>query len=278
VPPVVTRFERPGGLTEADRVRGVAGNLVVLSGANFLDTTDASFRMGVFFDGVRALVDTVTETSASVYVPAGAGTGPITVTNNAGVFVTSTNFFIPPSVRGFTPRGRVGDALSITGLSLRAVSAVTLGGVPVASFTVVSATNIAAVIPTNAPASGALAVESPGGRFLTTSNFVLQPRIFGFTPAGGARGPNVPITGAGLTGEQTLLGVVELSESLFNFDVEVALDPKNGAQNAANFIKQNLDWFQQFPVVYIATDMDDPGEAAAKAIGQDKSATGGDPG
>jgi hypothetical protein len=202
VPPVVTRFERPGGLTEADRVRGVAGNLVVLSGANFLDTTDASFRMGVFFDGVRALVDTVTETSASVYVPAGAGTGPITVTNNAGVFVTSTNFFIPPSVRGFSPRGRVGDTLSITGLSLRAVSAVTLGGVPVASFTVVSPTNIAAVIPTNAPASGALAVESPGGRFLTTSNFVLQPRIFGFTPSGGARGTNVTITGAGLTGVQ----------------------------------------------------------------------------
>lgn len=202
VPPVVTRFERPGGLTEADRVRGVPGNLVVLSGANFLDTTDSSFRLGVFFDGVRALVDTVTETSVSVYVPAGAGTGPITVTNNAGVFVTSTNFFIPPSVRGFTPRGRVGDSLSITGLSLRAVSAVTLGGVPVASFTVVSPTNIAAVIPTNAPPSGALAVESPGGRFLTTSNFVLQPRIFGFTPSGGARGTNVTITGAGLSGVQ----------------------------------------------------------------------------
>jgi hypothetical protein len=77
-----------------------------------------------------------------------------------------------------------------------------LGGVPVASFTVVSPTNIAAVIPTNAPASGALAVESPGGRFLTTSNFVLQPRIFGFTPSGGARGTNVTITGAGLTGVQ----------------------------------------------------------------------------
>jgi hypothetical protein len=202
VPPVVTRFERPGGLTEADRVRGVAGNLVVLSGANFLDITDANFRLGVFFDGVRAQVDTVTETSVSVYVPAGAGTGPITVTNNAGVFITSTNFFIPPSVRGFTPRGRVGDTLSITGLSLRAVSAVTLGGVPVAAFTVVSPTNIAAVIPTNAPTSGALAVESPGGRFLTTSNFVLQPRIFGFTPTGGARGTNVTITGAGLTGVQ----------------------------------------------------------------------------
>ena len=48
----------------------------------------------------------------------------------------------------------------------------------------------------------------------------------------------------------------------------IGVSVPNGAQNAANFIKQNLDWFQQFPVIYIATDMDDPGEAAAKAIAE----------
>ena len=46
----------------------------------------------------------------------------------------------------------------------------------------------------------------------------------------------------------------------------VGVSVPNGAQSAANFVKQHLDWFQQFPIVYIATDMDEPGEVAAKAI------------
>ena len=48
----------------------------------------------------------------------------------------------------------------------------------------------------------------------------------------------------------------------------IGVSVPNGAQNAANFVKQNLDWFQQFPIIYIATDMDEPGEAAAKAIAE----------
>jgi len=202
VPPVVTRFQRAGATTDADRVRGVAGNLVEISGANFLDATDSGYRLGIFFDGVRAVLYTVTETSVSAYVPAGAGTGSITVTNNAGAAVTPGFFHIPPGVTGFTPRGRVGDSLSITGRSFRAVSSIAFGTAVTTNFTVLSPTNLTVVVPSNAPASGPLAVESPGGRFLTSSNFVLQPRILSFTPTRGDRGTNVIITGTGLAGVQ----------------------------------------------------------------------------
>jgi len=205
VPPVITRFERAGATTDADRVRGVAGNLVLLSGANYLDTTDPAFRLGVFFDGVRAVIDTVTESAVSVYVPAGAGTGPITVTNNAGRVSTASPFFIPPAVTGFTPRGRVGDSVAVTGRSFRAVSAVYFGAVSATNFIVVSPTNLSVVVPTGAPASAPLVVESPGGRFLTASNFVLQPRISSFTPVRGDRGTNVTLTGTGLAGVQQVL-------------------------------------------------------------------------
>lgn len=199
VPPVVQRFEKPGA-TGIDRVRGVPGDFVEINGANFLDGTDPAFRLGVFFDGVRAPIDTGTEGSVSVRVPTGASTGPITVTNNAGAFTTITNFFIPPAVASFTARAKIYDTISITGRSFRAVSSVSFGAITTTDFSVVSGTNLTVVVPANAPQAGPLAVESPGGRFVTSSNFVLLPRIVSFSPTNGATGTNVTITGNGFTG------------------------------------------------------------------------------
>ena len=46
----------------------------------------------------------------------------------------------------------------------------------------------------------------------------------------------------------------------------VGISVPSGAQSAANFVKKNLDFFNQFKVVYVATDMDEPGKAAATAL------------
>ena len=46
----------------------------------------------------------------------------------------------------------------------------------------------------------------------------------------------------------------------------VGVSVPNGAQNAANFVKKKLDFFSRFKIVYIATDMDEPGEAAAASL------------
>lgn len=43
----------------------------------------------------------------------------------------------------------------------------------------------------------------------------------------------------------------------------VGISVPNGAQNATNFVKKHLDQFNQFKVIYVATDMDEPGEKAA---------------
>lgn len=231
VPPVVQRFEKPGAGTGIDRVRGVAGDYVVITGLNFFDSSDAAYRYGVFFDGVRAPIDTVTETSVAVYVPAGAGTGPITVTNNAGAFVTTTNFFVPPTVTGFTPRGRIYDTISITGRSFRAVSSVSFGAITTTDLSVVSGTNLTVVVPPNAPQSGPIAVESPGGRFITISNFVLLPRILSFSPTNGAPGTNVTIAGNGLTGVTTVTfgGVAAAPISVTSTSVVVAVPSGAGS-------------------------------------------------
>ncbi len=199
LPPVVQRFARNGAFNEADKVRGAPGDSVALTGSNFLDANDPNYRVGVFFDGIRAGLDTVTEGSVSVVVPPGAMTGPITVTNNAGATVTSGYFYLAPWVTAFTPRARVGETLTLSGRSFRAVSSVSFGSVVTTNLTVVSNTVMTVVVPPGAPLAAPLTLESPGGRFISVSNFVLMPRITGFSPSNGAAGTLVTLNGSGLS-------------------------------------------------------------------------------
>ena len=46
----------------------------------------------------------------------------------------------------------------------------------------------------------------------------------------------------------------------------IGLSVPNGAQNAPNFVRKNLDFFQAFQVIYVATDMDEPGQKAAEEL------------
>jgi len=46
----------------------------------------------------------------------------------------------------------------------------------------------------------------------------------------------------------------------------IGISVPNGASNAAAFIKKQLDFYLQFKVIYVATDMDEPGEKAAREL------------
>jgi twinkle protein len=46
----------------------------------------------------------------------------------------------------------------------------------------------------------------------------------------------------------------------------IGISVPNGAGNATAFIKKQLDFYLQFKVIYVATDMDEPGEKAAKEL------------
>ena len=46
----------------------------------------------------------------------------------------------------------------------------------------------------------------------------------------------------------------------------VGVSVPNGANQAAKFVRERLDQFQRFRVVYVATDMDEPGETAAQEL------------
>jgi hypothetical protein len=60
----------------------------------------------VSFSGKTAAIDPLqapTDVQISYIVPSGVVSGPITVRSPKGSFTTTTNFFVPPQVTGFSP-------------------------------------------------------------------------------------------------------------------------------------------------------------------------------
>ena len=103
-----------------------------------------------------------------------------------------------PSIISFTPRvARPGQTVTINGQFLSSVTGVSFGNVPAASFTVVSPTQITAIVGASG-ASGALSVQSSLGAATATLPFtwVGPPTITAVTPNLGAIGQTITIRGA----------------------------------------------------------------------------------
>lgn len=70
---------------------GAVGSTVVINGSNF----DASMSLNIVkFNGVTSVVSAVTSSSIAVVVPAGAGTGRISVTVNDKTATSAVEFVV----------------------------------------------------------------------------------------------------------------------------------------------------------------------------------------
>jgi uncharacterized delta-60 repeat protein len=97
-----------------------------------------------------------------------------------------------------------GDVVTITGAGFSGATAVTIGGSPVAAFTVASPFSITATIPAGVAGASSVRVTSPAGTNAanTLFTYVTPPAVSGISPALGSTlgGGNVTITGTGFTG------------------------------------------------------------------------------
>lgn len=148
--PTVTKFSKSSGSP---------GQTITLTGTNFTGTTSVSFN------GTEASsFNVVSATRISVVVPAGASSGVVSVTNAIGTNSSVRSFqvkYASPSVRSFSPgSASVGDTVTITGRNFIGTTSVKFNGVEAASFTVVSATTITAVVPAGAT-TGKITVANP---------------------------------------------------------------------------------------------------------------------
>ncbi|MBD1209840.1 MAG: IPT/TIG domain-containing protein [Ignavibacteria bacterium] len=103
-----------------------------------------------------------------------------------------------PSVIRFAPRvARPGQVVTLEGTFLSSVTGVSFGGVPAASFTVVSPTQITAVVG-NSGASGAVQVQSPLGTVAAPLSFTWmgQPTITSIAPSLNVVGQTITIRGS----------------------------------------------------------------------------------
>jgi IPT/TIG domain-containing protein/List-Bact-rpt repeat protein len=176
---------------------GPVGTSVTINGSNFTGAT------AVAFNGVSATFSVTSDSAIQTAVPAGATSGPVSVTTPGGTATSSSSFTVlsPPAIASFAPTsGPVGTSVTISGTKFTGASAVAFNGVG-ATFTVSSDTSIQATVPAGAT-TGTLTVTTPGGTATSGNSFtvVSPPAIASFAPTSGPVGTTVTISGTKFTG------------------------------------------------------------------------------
>ncbi|MDB5236488.1 MAG: hypothetical protein JWR44_3481 [Hymenobacter sp.] len=162
-PPVITSFTP---------TTGAVGTSVVITGTNLSNVTQ------VAFNGTTATAFSVTSaTQITVTVPAGATTGPISVSAPTGTGVSATNFTVIPApvITSFTPTsGNTGAVVVLTGNNFTGATQVTFNGTVATVFTVDSNTQITVTVPAGVT-TGLITVTGPGGVGTSSTNFIVPP-------------------------------------------------------------------------------------------------------
>jgi hypothetical protein len=155
---------------------GPTGTSVTITGTGFADSSVAN---EVAFNGTPASSFSVdSDTQITAIVPAGATTGPVTVTDGEGTGASAVDFVVTPSplptvlllVPSSGPRG---TTVTITGTGYTGTSAVKFNGRP-ASFDVNSDTEIVATV-RKRTTTGPVSVTTPGGTGTSLTDFTVTP-------------------------------------------------------------------------------------------------------
>jgi hypothetical protein len=176
---------------------GPLGTSVTINGTGFTGATSVNFN------SVSATFTVTSDTAIQATVPAGATTGPVSVTAPGGTATSANNFTVvsAPSISSFSPTsGPLGTSVTINGTGLTGATSVTFNSVS-ASFTVTSDTAIQATVPAGAT-TGPVSATTPGGTATSANNFtvVSAPSITSFSPTAGPLGTSVTISGTNFTG------------------------------------------------------------------------------
>ena len=146
---------------------GKIGATVTFLGQGFTGTTAVSFN------GTPAPFTVVSDSDLTATVPAGASSGPVTVTTPGGTLIANRNFQVAVSIVSFSPpSGPVGTSVTITGASFTGATRVTFGGVKATTFTVNSDNQITATVPAGAK-TGKVQVTAPTGAASSATNFTV---------------------------------------------------------------------------------------------------------
>ncbi len=185
---------------------GAVGATVILTGAGFSDVTD------VMFNNVSSSFTVNSTTKITALVPASASTGQLTVVTSSGYALSTSNFSVIPQISNFSPTsGGTGTSVVITGSGLAGTNSIKFNGVS-AGFTVNSATQVTATVPSSA-STGKIILTTPSGSVTTTSDYtvVSAPTLTSFSPTRGATGSSITVYGSNFVSPTVTVGGVSAS-------------------------------------------------------------------
>lgn len=193
---------------------GAVGSSVEITGANFAGVSAVRFS-----NNVSAAFNLMSATQIMATVPAGAVTGPITL-SKSGCPETQTGTFTVrtcPVVASLSPASAgVGEELTITGNNFTGVAAVLFSNGVAGTIKQTTATQIRVTVPIGA-SSGPLTLRKPDCSDVLTPAFTLLcPTVSGITPASGVAGATIAINGANLAG---VTGVIFSNNAAASFTV-----------------------------------------------------------
>jgi hypothetical protein len=184
-------------ITSFTPTSGHSGDIITITGTNFTGAT------GISFGGTAATSFTIVNATTITATLATGASGDVSVTGPGGTATLAGFTFLPPApvITGISPSAaHTGDIVTITGTDFTNATTVGFGGITAASFTVVSATTITAVVGTGN--SGNVLVTTPGG-VATFSGFTFIPTIVipvplisAISPSTAGQGEVVTITGS----------------------------------------------------------------------------------
>jgi hypothetical protein len=175
---------------------GPTGTTVTLAGSGFggADRVD-------FGGGVSGVPTNVTPQSLKIVVPHGAATGALTVHTAAGSSPPSAaSFTVTFSVTGISPTfGDYGQDVTITGVGLTGITAVTFNGLNGTIQPGGTATTVHVHAPASGNATGHVIVWKATVGVQAPQDFTLLV-LASFAPTSGVPGRQIVLTGHGFTG------------------------------------------------------------------------------
>lgn len=190
-------------VTDMTPALGSTNDAVVLHGFH-LTNSNLTFPT-VKFPGAAAkqFNPNAAGTQLSGYIPAGATSGPVTVTTSAGTSTNAVGFtLVPPGpyVTSFSPgMGNAGDTILIFGVHMLSVTNVWFAGQPVSWLYLASDSQLQAKAPAGVT-SGPIRVNG----FTTSTNFFVPPSVSSFSPGSGSVGTTVTLSGVNFLGATTV--------------------------------------------------------------------------
>ena len=217
------------------------GTRITVNGTNF--TTSAVVK----FNGVTGTSFVYkSPTKVKAKVPAGATTGPISVTTTDGTGTSATNFIVPsssglPTITSFSPTsGPVGTLITVNGTNFTTSAVVKFNGVTGTNFVYKSPTKVKAKVPAGAT-TGPISVTTTDGTGTSATNFVVPssglPTITSFSPSSGPVGTSVTINGTGLAGATVVKFAGVKATFIVNSDTEITASVPAGAGTGKIIVK-----------------------------------------